>query len=362
MESISELSKDLHMSKKRNKSIPIFKFGILCEILPFYGVMHEWNTLCSNLSTQSLKVWEDYQQEFMVLGRNLMIGDGELIAPNLNRLKKFLWDSSINYTKYKYPLFTKPKALELLLKAYQAVGTMKNELLIWTDDLSPNYTLYIRKRRYLQYHLTVKSNKGINQEIEEDYSCMSNITLINNYIQNRKEDKCVCVRQQHNTNQNKSKLSSNKFEFFTISTPALYLLCDKTHKQEDDKSVFSAKCSSKVVKQSKTLSVCDNRIKIYDELLRRQIEKLDVKLQTIKIYNHGYLNISDLWNLIETNEKAEFEIINSKSEYSNEWKHELKNKKPFYTWKAIDLDVILFTKSMIYPSAIKWKYIHLHGE
>lgn len=42
----------------------LHSFGLLCNVLPFYGYLHESYFLMTNLSPKTQKIWKDYEVEF----------------------------------------------------------------------------------------------------------------------------------------------------------------------------------------------------------------------------------------------------------------------------------------------------------
>ena len=59
--------------EKREKVLfhPIFKMSTLSNILPFYGYLHEWKRLLTEINRQTGAIWEDNKKALLYLGRDL---------------------------------------------------------------------------------------------------------------------------------------------------------------------------------------------------------------------------------------------------------------------------------------------------
>ena len=85
----------LSMEQTNSKSLPpIFKLSALCNILPYFGYLHEWKNLLESISTGTNQVWnenraalmhwgKDYKQEIWLIFHNEEFIKNKGILPNL---------------------------------------------------------------------------------------------------------------------------------------------------------------------------------------------------------------------------------------------------------------------------------------
>ena len=61
----------LSMEQTNSKSLPpIFKLSALCNILPYFGYLHEWKNLLESISTGTNQVWNENREALMHWGKD----------------------------------------------------------------------------------------------------------------------------------------------------------------------------------------------------------------------------------------------------------------------------------------------------
>ena len=79
------------MEKLESESLPkIFRFSVLCNILPYYGYIDEWVKILKGLSTQTKIIWENNSEAFLYWGKEIK---RELV---INELREFRYNKSMN--------------------------------------------------------------------------------------------------------------------------------------------------------------------------------------------------------------------------------------------------------------------------
>ena len=84
------------MSKSKENSLPpVFKFSNLCNILQFYGRLHEWEWLLKSLSSKTSIIWCEHKRMFITWGQN-------------NRTSKTINNNNLilRFMKDKYKLYS----------------------------------------------------------------------------------------------------------------------------------------------------------------------------------------------------------------------------------------------------------------
>ena len=58
-------------NKSKRKLPPVFKMSVLCNILPYYGYLHEWKRLLTKINSATHDIWKNNEESMMYIGRDI---------------------------------------------------------------------------------------------------------------------------------------------------------------------------------------------------------------------------------------------------------------------------------------------------
>ena len=58
-------------SKNKRKLPPVFKMSVLCNILPYYGYLHEWKRLLTEINSATHDIWMNNEESMLYIGRDI---------------------------------------------------------------------------------------------------------------------------------------------------------------------------------------------------------------------------------------------------------------------------------------------------
>ena len=194
--------------EKREKELfdQIFKITTLSNILPFYGYLHEWKRLLTEINRQTEAIWEDNKEALLYLGRDLK-QDWSINRLKIDKARRSMIDLISLYVEISDYIYWYNK-ISYLLKKIEDGETIVIDfhksninylyIQIWNDDSSSDIlpsilckSQTIEKKNFREFSSTDRSNflksykdlkaivieKGI-QEISW-YSAYSSILRIN---------------------------------------------------------------------------------------------------------------------------------------------------------------------------------------
>ena len=171
------------MEKKVNwKLPPIFKLPLLSRILPYFGYLHMWRRLLTQINKETEKIWEDNTEALVYIGRNFK---KEKVLPsyiNLSNIRRSfidLYSLVISNSKLDSPLFMK-HFLSLIKKLN------KNEVIIWDIHKSciNKYSIWFCKEEDIHLILPAvlcSSFKIDWYEFDDDFSLFNLMIRLNKF-------------------------------------------------------------------------------------------------------------------------------------------------------------------------------------
>ena len=132
----------LSMEQTNNKTLPpIFKLSALCNILPYFGYVHEWKNLLESISMGTNQVWNENRAALMHWGKDY---------------KQETW------LIYKYDEFIINKGILQNLELF----TLTTNWFDWDDDKEKNNWINIRVIIILLNRLNTNNVIVIDQHID----------------------------------------------------------------------------------------------------------------------------------------------------------------------------------------------------
>ena len=169
---------------------PIFKMSVLCNVLPYYGQLHEWKELLENISEETKTIWEKNSKALIYWGREFRkrINIAELKKEEICRSYLELYSLSFKFQRLS------PN------KSFQIFSTLpyllnENEVIIYqSHDLEKDYyNIYFSKEESVVEILPAVQCPSLKKTMLRS----SDNSLILSFIQNQLEDKAVVIKKDH---------------------------------------------------------------------------------------------------------------------------------------------------------------------
>ena len=58
-------------NKSKRKLPPVFKMSVLCNILPYYGYLHRWKRLLTEINSATYDIWKNNEESMLYIGRDI---------------------------------------------------------------------------------------------------------------------------------------------------------------------------------------------------------------------------------------------------------------------------------------------------
>ena len=74
-------------SKSKSKLPPVFKMSVLCNILPYYGYLHQWKRLLTEINSSTHDIWKNNEESLLYIGRDIK-EERELTFKDIRKIKR----------------------------------------------------------------------------------------------------------------------------------------------------------------------------------------------------------------------------------------------------------------------------------
>jgi len=137
----------------------IFRFGLLCEILPFYGYPNNWFKFMTQTNRKLRQIWKDNIDAFRELCKPYthpkMKGKSNVLPVNNTTVRGMLDDVLVNYDLFLFDMHPEDeykftKQCKQLYKTLLKYITSKREIVIWKHDQGDSnmYHMISRKKEF----------------------------------------------------------------------------------------------------------------------------------------------------------------------------------------------------------------------
>ena len=179
-------------SKSKRKLPPVFKMSVLCNILPYYGYLHEWKRLLTEINSATHDIWKDNEESMMYIGRDIK-EEKDITDKDIRKIKRRWIDLySLCWSKDSLGLI---KLIDLLSLKDNLIN---NEAIVLKTAKSyqNNFQFYFWKEEHISNILPAI----LCPSFKKERLCFkpSESESLSNFIGNQIQSKALVIEKKHN--------------------------------------------------------------------------------------------------------------------------------------------------------------------
>ena len=179
-------------SKSKRKLPPVFKMSVLCNILPYYGYLHQWKRLLTEINRATHDIWMNNEESMMYIGRDIK-EEKDITNKDIREIKRRWID------------------LYKLCWSKDSLGLIKLiDLLSLKDNLINNETIALKTEKFNRYYFQIYFWKEehisnilpaiLCPSFKKEKQCFkpSEYKSLLKFIHNQMRSKALVIEKKHN--------------------------------------------------------------------------------------------------------------------------------------------------------------------